>query len=77
MKIIDKLKCETFRELNIGDVFKWGDNYYMRICNVTNAHGVFNAVSLVSAYACYLADATKVQKVNAAVVIGGEEDGKF
>lgn len=76
MKIIDKRepRTTTFGELLIGDVFKLDTKYYMRIGNITTTFCVFNAVSLASALAHSFNDAMKVQKVNAAVIIGGEYD---
>lgn len=77
MKIVDKSKYETFGDLNIGDVFKINTRYYMRIGNVTTDLCIFNAVSLASAYAHNFNDTMKVQKVNATMFIGGEENESY
>ena len=31
MKIKDNRQCEKFEDLNIGDVFAFGDDYYLKI----------------------------------------------
>ena len=49
MEIINKKEdSTTFGNIYVGDVFKYKDNYYMRILSVRSSGAVYNAVDINS-----------------------------
>lgn len=77
MKIVDKSKVPVkFWDLEIGDIFKFQDLYCIKTENKTDNHGsvMCNAVDIEGGELFALSGFDKVQKVNATLIIGGEEE---
>lgn len=76
MKIVDKSKVHVqFKDLEIGDIFRFTDLYCIKTENMSNSGIVMcNAVDIEDGRLFALSDFNKVQKVNATLVIGGKEE---
>lgn len=77
MKVIDKRKPQTttFGELKVGDVFSICGSYYMRVENILDEDGdVYNTVLLSKGCLDFWSDGAEVQKVNATLIIGDNEE---
>lgn len=66
IEVQDKPVGIPFPKVKIGEVFKWGDGYYLR-CD--DEEGMHNVVSLTTNVLCFFSKADYVKPVNAKVVI--------
>lgn len=75
MKIVDKSKdTMKFMDLKFGDIFKCDGLYCVKVENTATVSVVLNAVDIEDGELFTISDSEKVQKLNATLVIGGEED---
>lgn len=77
MKIIEKKTCKyvNFRELEVGDVFKFTSEYHLKIENIkVNGEYYINAISLNTGESSLFCEDINVEPVNATLVIDDNED---
>ena len=66
-------KDDIFKALEVGAVFKWGNDFYMKIEPIEAVHLMYkiNAIHIETGIGRHLADFTHVIPVKAKMMIGG------
>ena len=69
MVIEEKIKSTEFRELDNGDVFRYGSIYYLKIPPCSTNEYNYNSYDLVNNDYCYFSDYRDIIAVKAKLII--------
>lgn len=69
MVIEENIKTTTFEKLEIGDVFRYGSNYYLKVPPCSTGNYNYNSYDLSNNDYCYFSEYRDIIPIRAKLVI--------